>query len=106
MSNYATKTDLNADTSSFAKKTVLANLNSDVDNLDIDRLKDIQTNLNNLKSKIDKLDIGKLEITPVVLSELSNVVKNNVVKKTEYTELVKKGNDISSTDTSILIKKY
>ena len=43
LSNYATKTDLkNAtgiDTSSFAKKVDLANLKSNVDKLDIDKLK-------------------------------------------------------------------
>ena len=39
---------------------------------------------------MDKLDIAKLETTPAGLSKLSNVVKNNVIKKTEYTELVKK----------------
>ena len=46
------------------------------------------SNLSNLKSKVDKLDIRKLEITPADLSKLSNVVKNDVVKKTEYNELV------------------
>ena len=43
LSNYATKTDLKnaagVDTSDFAKKTDLANLKSDVDKLDIDKLK-------------------------------------------------------------------
>ena len=61
--------------------------------------------LSNLKSKIDKLDIGKLETTPVDLSNLSNVVKYDFVKKTEYNKLVKKVNDISTTDTSNLVKK-
>ena len=42
------------------------------------------------KSKVDKLDIGKLETTPVALSKLTDLVKNNVVKKTKYDELVKK----------------
>ena len=88
LSNYATKTDLkNAtgiDTSSFAKKVDLANLKSNVDKLDIDKLKNLPTNLNNLKSKVDKLDIGKLETTPVDLSKLSDVVKNDVVKKDIY----------------------
>ena len=36
------------------------------------------------------MDIGKLKTTPVNLSKLSDVVKNSVVKKTEYDELVKK----------------
>ena len=53
LSNYATKTDLkNAtgiDTSSFAKKVDLANLKSNVDKLDIDKLKNVPTNLSNLK---------------------------------------------------------
>ena len=43
-----------------------------------------------LKSEVHKLDIGKLEPTPVVFSKISNVVKNDVVAKTEYNELVKK----------------
>ena len=42
-----------------------------------------------MKSKVDKLDIGKLERTSVDLSKLSNVVRNDVVKKTEYNELKK-----------------
>ena len=41
--NYAIKTDLKnetrVDTSDFAKKTDLANLKSDIDKLDIDKLK-------------------------------------------------------------------
>ena len=68
------------------KKTDLANLKSD-DKLDIDKLKNVPSNLSNLKSKVDKLDIGKLESTAVDLSKLSNVVKNDVVKKTEFDEL-------------------
>ena len=42
----------------------LANLKSDVDKLDIDKLKNVPTNLSNLKSKLDKLDIDKL--VPIV----------------------------------------
>ena len=69
-------------------------------------MKNVPTNLRNLKSKVDKLDIGKLETTPVDLRKLSNVVKNDVVKKTEYNELVKKVNNISTTDTSNLVKNF
>ena len=69
LSNYATKTDLkNAteiDTSSFAKKVNLASLKSNVDKLDIDKLKNLPTNLSNLKSKVDKLDVDKLLPVPV-----------------------------------------
>ena len=58
-SNYVTKTDLkNAtgiDTSSFAKKVDLASLKSNVD-----KLKNIPTNLSNFKSKVDRLGVDKL----------------------------------------------
>ena len=51
LSNYATKADLKnatgVDTSKFVD---LANLKSNVDKLDIDKLKNIQTNLRNFKS--------------------------------------------------------
>ena len=57
-----------------------------------------------MKSKVDKLDIGKLETTPVDLSKLNDAVKNEVVKKTEYKELVRKIYDIITTDTSNLVK--
>ena len=65
----------------FAKKARLANLNSNADKLNIDKLKNIPSGLRKLKSKIDKLVIGKSETTPVDLNEVSNVVKNDVVKK-------------------------
>ena len=85
LSNYATKTDLkNAtgiDTSSFAKNVVLANLKSNVDKLNIDKLKNVPTNLNNLESKVDKLNVDKLVSVPVDLSKLSDVVRNDVIKK-------------------------
>ena len=82
LSNYATKADLKnvtgVDTLHFAEKTDLANLKSDVDKLDIDKLKNVPSNLNNLDSKVDKLDVDKLDVVPV---ELSDVVKSDVVKK-------------------------
>ena len=77
------------DISSSVKKTDLANLKSDVDKLDIDELKNVPSNLNNLKSKVDKLDVDKLVPVPVDLSKLTNVVKNEVVKKTEYNAKIK-----------------
>ena len=76
MSNYATKTDLKnatyVDTSSFALKT----------------------NLADLKTEVDKLDIDKLVAVPVDLSKLNDLVKNDVVKKTGYDKLVAKVNAI------------
>ena len=61
LSNFATKTDLkNAtgiNTSSFAKKVYVADSKSNIDKLDIDKLKNIATNLSNLKSKVDKVNV-------------------------------------------------
>ena len=62
LSSYATKTDLqnvtHVDVSSFASKT----------------------NLASLKTELEKLDIAKLTPVPNDLAKLSNVVKNDVVK--------------------------
>ena len=66
LTNYATKTDLknitHADVSNFASKT----------------------NLAALKTEVDKIDVDKLKTTSIDLTKLSNVVKNDVVKKTDY----------------------
>ena len=55
LSNYVTKADLKTaigvDPSKFAKNVDLANLKFDVDKLDIDKLKNVLTNLSNLKSR-------------------------------------------------------
>ena len=66
MANYATKDDVknitHVDVSSIASKT----------------------NLAALKTEIDKIDVDKLKTTPTDLAKLTNVVKNDVVKKTDY----------------------
>ena len=41
----------------------------------------LKSNLANLKTELDKLDIDKLTPVPNDLAKLSNVVKNDVVKK-------------------------
>ena len=68
-------------------------------------LKRLTTDLANLKPDIDKLDIDELETTLTDLSKLDDAVKNKVVKKIVYDELVGKGNAIKTTDTSDLVKK-
>ena len=84
LSNYATKADIknisHVDTSSFALKTNLAYLKTDG----------------------DKLDIDKLVPVPADLSKLSDLVKNEVVKKDVYDQLVTKVNNI---DTSGFVLK-
>ena len=84
LSNYATKTDLknisHIDVSSYALKS----------------------NLPSLKTEVDKLDIDKLTPDPNDLAKLSNVVKNNVVKKTKYDKSV---NKVNGTDTTNFVLK-
>ena len=74
LSNHATKTDIknisHIDTSSLVLKSNLASSKTEVDKLDIDKLKSLPTNLSSLKSKID---IDKLAPVPIDLSKRSNV---------------------------------
>ena len=71
------------------KKTDLASLKSNVDKLDIDKLKNVPSNFSNLKNKLDKLGTEKLETIPVDLSKISDIVKNDVVKKDVYNAKIK-----------------
>ena len=85
--NYATKTDLknvtHVDFSSYALKT----------------------NLASLKTEVDKIDVDKLKTVPVDLAKLGDIVKNDVVKKTEYNKLVTKVDNIDTTGF-VLKTKY
>ena len=60
------------------QKVDLATLKSDVDKLDIDKLKDVPNNVSNMKSEVDKLDVDELVFVPV---ELSHVVKMMSLKE-------------------------
>ena len=62
----------------------------------------MKTNLANLKSEVDKLDIDKLKPVPTDLSKLSDVVKNDVVKNTDYNKLV---TGVDNIDTTGILKK-
>ena len=65
----------------------------------------LKSNLFNLKTEVDKLDIDKLTPVPNDLAKLSNVAKNDVAKKTEYYKLVAKVNNIDTT-VFVLKTKY
>ena len=73
--------NVSVDTSNFALKRNLANLKTEVDQLDINKSKSLPNNLSKLKTKVDKLDTDKLVTVPIDSSKLSNVVKNDVAKK-------------------------
>ena len=86
LSNYATKEDIknitHVDTSSFALKT----------------------NLSSLKTEVDKLGIDKLVPVPTDLSKLFNVVQKDVVKKAAYNKLDAKADNIDTNDFALKTK--
>ena len=43
-----------------------------------------KTNLAALKTEVDKIDADKLKTTPADLAKLTNAIENDVVKKTDY----------------------
>ena len=85
--NYATKDDVknitHVDVSSYATKT----------------------NLAALKTEVDKIDVDKLKTVPDDLAKLSNVVKNEVVKKTDFSADTYVTRTKFSTDTNSLDDK-
>ena len=55
-----------------------------------------KTNLAALKTEVDKLDTDKLKTTPADLAKLTNAADNDLVKKTAYnTKTSAIGNEIS-----------
>ena len=84
LTKYSTKTDLkniaHTDVSSFASKT----------------------NLAALKTEVDKIDVDKLKTVSDDLAKLSNVVKNEVVKKTDFSADNYVTRTKFSTDTNAL----
>ena len=66
LANYATEDDVenitHVDVSSFASKT----------------------NLAALKTEVDKIDADKLKTTPTDLAKLTNAIEHDVLKKTDY----------------------
>ena len=97
LSNYATKDDIknitHVDTSSFSLKTSAANLKTEVDKLDIDKLVPVPTDLNKLSDVVNN-GVGKKSITGLAATSALTAVKNkipsisNLVKKTDYDKKV------------------
>ena len=87
MSNHAIKLDwikaTGVDKSKFAKEVDLADLKSDIDDLEKDKMKNF----------------------PFDLYMLSNAVEKEVVKKDVYDELVKNVNAFQAIDATYVVKK-
>ena len=86
LSNYATKNDLknvtHVDVSSFASKT----------------------NLASLKTEVDKLDIPKLRTAPGDLAKLTYKVANDLVEETDFNSLEKKVTDNKTEQDNLKAK--
>ena len=84
LTNYATKTDLknitHADVSSFASKT----------------------NLAALKTEVDEIDTDKLKTAPADLAKLTNAVENDLVKKKYNTKVTRIENQIAGVTKNTL----
>ena len=66
LDNYATKTDL-----------------KNVTHVDVSNIAS-KTNLAALKTEVDKIDVDKLKRAPTDLAKLTNAVENDLAKKTDY----------------------
>ena len=107
LSSYGTKTDIknisHIDTLSFALKTNLANLKTEVDKLDIDKLVPITVDLSKL-SDVVKNDVAKKDAYNKLVAKVDNIDTSNFVLKTNYnTKITELENEIP--DTSGLVKK-
>ena len=71
MSNYATKTDL-----------------KNVTHIDVSSSFALKTNLANLKTEVDKIDVEKLKTVPADLAKLTNKVTNDLVEETDFNSFI------------------
>ena len=111
LSNYATKKELQhatgIDTSDLAAKKYFIALKAEVKKIDINKFVHVPTILNNLKTRGDGLDVGKLKTVPIDLKKLSDVVDNDVVKNTKYNTLKKKVNSLEKKVENVKLRiKY
>ena len=58
----------------------------------------LKSNLGSLKTEVDKLDIRKLQTMPVDLAKLSVKVANDIIIKTQFSTLVSKVHSIDTTN--------
>ena len=91
--SFGRNINVKVDLSNYAIKIVLKN----VTHVDTSSFA-LKTNLTNLQTEVDKLNIDKLAPVPVDLSKLIDVVKNDVVKKTVYDKLVAKVNNADNSN--------
>ena len=90
--NFSQNVKVELDLSSYATKKYI----KDITHLDTSSYA-LKTNLAALKTEVDNIDTDKLKTVPNNLAKLSNVDENDVVKKTGYNTLK---NKVDAIDTS------
>ena len=102
LSNYATKADIknisHVDSSSFALKRNLANLKTEVEKLDINKLVPVRVNLGKLSNVFKKTDYDKL------VAKVNSIDTSGFVLKTKY-DTNKKKLENKTPHTGGLVKK-
>ena len=104
LTNYATKDDVknitHVDVSSFASKTNLAALKTEVDKIDADKLKTTPTDLTKLSNVVVKKTDYNAKVTSIE-SQIAGVTKNTVDNLNDITKL-----KAIDTDSFVLKAKF
>ena len=114
LSNYETKKELDqatsVDASDLAAKKDLFVMKDEVEKLGISKLVNFSRNLSNLKTKVDDLDVDKLKAVPSNLKKISDVVDKEVFNSTKSKTLKTKANNLErkilDVTTVIHINQY
>ena len=69
-------------------------MKAEFDKLYIKKLTNVSTSVNNLKTEVDKLDVGKLKTFPADLEKINDVADNEVDENTKFNTLRRKVNNL------------
>ena len=114
LSNYEAKKELDqatsVDASDLAAKKDLFVMKDEVEKLGISKLVNFSRSLSNLKTKVDDLDVDKLKAVPSNLKKISDVVDKEVFNSTKSKTLKTKANNLErkilDVTTVIHINQY
>ena len=112
LTNYTTKTDLknitHVDVISFASKTNLAALKTEVDKMDTDKLKTAPTDLAKLTNAIENNVVKKTGLTKNPVDNLADITKLKAINTNSFVTRTKFSADTNTSDDKIdgVEKKY
>ena len=114
LTNYATKTDLNniahVDVSSFASKTNLAALKTEVDKIDADKLKTATADLaiendvvkkTDYNTKVTSIEAQKAGLTKNTVDNLTDITKLKAIDTNSFVTRTKFSADTNALDDKI-----